>query len=127
MCLIGLVLLLHRRLTDSRIRKTSSWSDLLVLWLLLVQLVLGLLTITVSLQHLDGAEMVRLMSWAQGIVTFQVDAASHVANAQPLFRAHLFLGMTIFLVFPFTRLVHIWSAPVWYLGRRGYQIVRTRG
>ena len=34
--------------------------------------------------------------------------------------------MTIFLVFPFTRLVHVWSAPVWYLGRRGYQVVRTR-
>ena len=33
--------------------------------------------------------------------------------------------MTIFLVFPFTRLVHVWSAPVWYLGRRGYQVVRT--
>jgi nitrate reductase gamma subunit len=35
--------------------------------------------------------------------------------------------MTIFLVFPFTRLVHIWSAPVWYLGRRGYQVVRSDG
>jgi nitrate reductase gamma subunit len=49
-----------------------------------------------------------------------------VADAHPLFKLHLFLGMTIFLVFPFTRLVHVWSAPVWYLGRRGYQIVRTR-
>ena len=34
--------------------------------------------------------------------------------------------MTLFLVFPFTRLVHVWSAPVWYLGRRGYQVVRSR-
>jgi len=33
--------------------------------------------------------------------------------------------MTIFLVFPFTRLVHVWSAPIWYLGRKGYQVVRT--
>jgi nitrate reductase gamma subunit len=33
--------------------------------------------------------------------------------------------MTIFLVFPFTRLVHVWSAPIWYLGRHGYQIVRS--
>ena len=32
----------------------------------------------------------------------------------------------VHLVFPFTRLVHAWSAPVWYLGRKGYQIVRTR-
>ncbi len=127
MCLAGLALLLHRRLTDKRIRNTSSWSDLLVLWLLLAQLLLGLATITVSMQHLDGEEMVHLMSWAQGIVTFQGDAAGYVAGAHPLFKAHLFLGMTIFLVFPFTRLVHIWSAPIWYLGRRGYQIVRSRG
>ena len=48
-----------------------------------------------------------------------------IADANPIFKLHMFLGMTIFLVFPFTRLVHIWSAPVWYLGRRGYQIVRT--
>lgn len=127
MCLIGLLLLLHRRLADSRIRNTSSWSDLLVLWLLLAQLLIGLATITVSLQHLDGGEMVRLMSWAQGIVTFRGDAADYISDAHPLFKAHLLLGMTIFLVFPFTRLVHIWSAPIWYLGRQGYQIVRLRG
>ena len=48
-----------------------------------------------------------------------------VADAHPVFKAHLLLGMSIFLVSPFTRLVHVWSAPVWYLGRRGYQIVRT--
>ena len=43
-----------------------------------------------------------------------------------IFKVHLALGMTIFLLFPFTRLVHVWSAPIWYLGRRGYQVVRTR-
>ena len=50
-----------------------------------------------------------------------------MADAHPIFKAHLFLGMTIFLVFPFTRLVHVWSAPIWYLGRRGYQVVRSSG
>jgi nitrate reductase gamma subunit len=44
------------------------------------------------------------------------DSWTLVADAHPIFKAHLFLGMTIFLVFPFTRLVHVWSAPVWYLG-----------
>jgi len=48
-----------------------------------------------------------------------------IADTHPIFKAHLFLGMTIFLVFPFTRLVHVWSAPIWYLGRRGYQVVRS--
>ena len=65
-------------------------------------------------------------AWAQGIVTLQPGAAALIADVNPIFKLHLFLGMTIFLVFPFTRLVHVWSAPVWYLGRTGYQIVRTK-
>ncbi|GBE42388.1 MAG TPA: respiratory nitrate reductase subunit gamma [Rhizobiales bacterium] len=124
--LLGGLILLHRRLSDARIRTTSSFGDIAILGLLNVQLMLGLATILVSMQHLDGEEMVRFMSWAQGIFTFQGDAASYVANAHWLFRAHLFLGLTIFLVFPFTRLVHMLSAPVRYLWRPGYQIVRKR-
>jgi nitrate reductase gamma subunit len=124
-CFIGLTLLVHRRLFDSRIRKTSSFGDIAILLLLYVQLILGLATIPVSLNHLDGYEMVKFMTWAQGILTLQPGVSSLVADAYWIFKLHLFLGMTVFLVFPFTRLVHIWSAPVWYLGRRGYQIVRT--
>ena len=124
-CLTGLLLLLHRRLTDPRIRETSSFADIAVLVLILLQLLLGLSTIFVSLNHLDGSEMVALMNWAQHIVTFR-PAAAYVQNVSPVFKCHLVLGMSLFLIFPFTRLVHIWSAPVWYLGRRGYQIVRTR-
>jgi nitrate reductase gamma subunit len=125
-CFIGITLLVHRRLFDSRIRKTSSFGDIAVLLLLYAQLTLGLATISVSLGHLDGHEMVRFMSWAQGVLTLQPGVSAIVADAHPLFKAHLLLGMTIFLVFPFTRLVHVWSAPVWYLGRRGYQVVRSK-
>jgi nitrate reductase gamma subunit len=125
LCLAGLVMLLHRRLSDPRIRKTSSFADIAVLILLLAQLLLGLGTIFVSLNHLDGAEMVALMNWAQHIVTLH-PAAGYVQDVSPVFKCHLVLGMSLFLLFPFTRLVHIWSAPIWYLGRRGYQIVRTR-
>jgi nitrate reductase gamma subunit len=70
--------------------------------------------------------MVALMNWAQHIVTFRPGAAAYVLDVSPVFKCHLVLGMSLFLIFPFTRLVHIWSAPVWYLGRRGYQLVRTR-
>ena len=125
-CLIGITLLTHRRLFDARIRNTSSFGDIFILLLLFVQLLLGLATIPISLEHLSGAEMIKFMNWAQGIVTLNPGAASFVADANPIFKLHMLLGMTIFLVFPFTRLVHIWSAPIWYLGRRGYQVVRTR-
>lgn len=125
-CFIGITLLVHRRLFDARIRRTSSFGDISILLILYAQLILGLSTIAVSLNHLDGLEMVRFMTWAQGILTLQPGVYTLVADAHPIFKAHLFLGMTIFLLFPFTRLVHVWSAPIWYVGRRGYQIVRTR-
>ena len=126
MAFVGLTLLVHRRLFDARIRNTSSFGDIAILLILYAQLILGLSTIFVSVQHLDGQEMVRFMTWAQGILTLQPGASALIADAHPIFKVHLFLGMTIFLVFPFTRLVHIWSAPIWYIGRRGYQVVRTQ-
>jgi nitrate reductase gamma subunit len=126
MCLVGIAMLTHRRLFDARIRATSSFGDTAILLILFAQLLLGLATIPVSMQHLDGHEMVKFMEWAQRIWTFRGGAADLVADAHPIFKAHLTLGLTIFLVFPFTRLVHIFSAPVWYLGRRGYQLVRTK-
>ena len=126
LCLAGGCLLLHRRLFDARIRATSSFGDSAILILLMAQLILGLATISVSLQHRDGAEMVKFMNWAQSIFTFRAGAADYVADAHWIFKAHITLGLTILLVFPFTRLVHMLSAPVWYLNRRGWQIVRSK-
>ena len=126
MALSGGAILLHRRLTDPRVRANSTVADTGILILLLVQLVLGLLTIIVSMQHLDGHEMTKLMNWAQSIVYLKAGAAEHMADVNILFKLHIFLGLTIFLLFPFTRLVHMISAPVRYLWRPGYQIVRTK-
>jgi nitrate reductase gamma subunit len=126
-CLAGMLLLIRRRMLDARIRATSQATDLPILLILFVQLVLGLLTIPFSAQHLDGSSMLALASWAQHLLTFQGDAASFVAGEAFIFKIHLVLGLTIFLVFPFTRLVHVWSAPIQYLARSGYQIVRKRG
>jgi nitrate reductase gamma subunit len=130
MALTGGAMLFHRRWTDPRIRKTSSFADIAILGLLLAQLTLGLGTIFVSVQHLDGHEMTKFMAWAQRIVTFRPGAADQIADAALVFKLHLFLGLTIFLLFPFTRLAHVASgffAPLRYLFlRSGYQIVRSR-
>lgn len=123
-CFVGLIMLLHRRLFDSRIRKTSSMSDIAVLLILFAQLSLGLLTIPLSLGHLDGSMMVKFMNYVQGIVTARPQPEL-VAGVPLIFKLHMFLGFTIFLIFPFTRLVHVWSAPVGYLFRN-YQVVRTK-
>ena len=125
--IIGLSLLLHRRLTDPRIRITSKTSDIVLLWLLWIQLALGLATIPLSAQHLDGSMMMRLAEWGQRIVTFRSGGVELLAEAGWVFKAHMFLGMSVFLIFPFTRLVHVWSGfgTLAYV-LRPYQLVRAR-
>jgi nitrate reductase gamma subunit len=128
LAIIGLTILLHRRLADPRIRATSSRMDVALLFIFWVQLALGLATVQLSGQHLDGSMMLVLAEWAQRIVTFRSGAADLVASVPWVFKAHLVLGLTIFLIFPFGRLVHIWSglASVAYVARP-YQLVRQRG
>ena len=124
---VGVTILLHRRLSDERIRINSKTSDIVLLVLLWLQLLLGLATIPLSAQHLDGSMMMRLAEWAQRILTFRAGAPELLAEAGPIFKLHMLLGMSIFLVFPFTRLVHVWSGfgAAAYLVRP-YQLVRSR-
>ncbi len=125
LCFAGIAILLWRRLFDARVRATGTFGDLLVLVLLLVQLLLGMVSIRVSAGHLDGSVMIMLSEWAQHIVTFRAGAANFVYGVHWVYQAHLLLGMTLFLITPFTRLVHVWSIPVSYLWRP-YQVVRRR-
>ena len=123
---IGCSLLLHRRLFDPRIRRSSSFGDILVLLLIWIQLVLGILTTWWTIEHLDGSEMVKFMSWANGILTLDPAAPEQLKEVALVYKLHIILGLTLFLITPFTRLVDIWSAPITYLIRPGYQIVRSR-
>lgn len=127
LCLVGIVLLLARRLSNDRLRNATTFKDKIVLLWILGTLLLGLSSIYVSASHMDGHTMVTLMNWAQHIVTFRGDAASFIAGAPLLFKLHLFMGMSLFVIFPFTRLVHVWSGfgALTYLGR-AYQLVRSR-
>ena len=126
LALIGMTTLIKRRLTDDRVRANSSKSDIMILLLLYAQLILGLCTIIASSQHMDGSVMLLLGTWAQSVVTFQpVEAAAAIANVHIIYKLHVLLGLTLFVVFPFTRMVHVISAPIWYLGRN-YQLVRQK-
>lgn len=126
LALIGLIMLIRRRLGDDRVRINSSRSDIRILFILLVQLSLGLMTIVASMHHLDGSVMLKLADWAQSLVILQpLSADESIRDVSLVYKLHVLVGMTLFVLFPFTRLVHIVSAPVWYLGRR-YQIVRKK-
>ena len=126
LCLVGISMLLYRRLADERIKANTTFAEIAVLLLLYVQLLLGLATIFVSAEHLDGSVMLLLANWAQSIVMFApMEAVASIAPVHILYKLHVVFGITIILVFPYTRLVHMISAPIWYLGR-SYQIVRQK-
>jgi nitrate reductase gamma subunit len=125
-CFVGLTMLLYRRIFDPRIRLTSHRTDLAILIILWVQLTVGLVTLPYSFGHKDASVMLALADWAQRILTFRPDATGLVGIAWP-YKFHIVLGMTIFLLLPFSRLVHVWSgfASIAYLFRP-YQVVRAR-
>lgn len=125
-CFYGLTILIKRRLFNPRIRATSNTMDIVILFMLYAQLILGLISITVSLGHMDGAVMLQLMAWAQNTMTFNSTAAvAAISDVHWIFKLHVFLGMSLFVVFPFSRLVHMLSVPVQYITRQ-HQIVRQR-
>jgi nitrate reductase gamma subunit len=124
--IVGLTILLHRRLADPRIRLNSRKWDIAVAMLLWLQLFLGLLTVPLSAFHTDGVLFETLTSYVKGIVTLDGAVASRMIGVPVIYKMHVLLGFTIFLVSPFTRMIHIWSGvgALAYLFRR-YQIVRS--
>jgi nitrate reductase gamma subunit len=127
MCLIGGAILWLRRMFNARIRAASRYMDIFVLTWLLLTLLLGLSTLPVSIGHAghqDASVMLQLSGWVQSIVTLSPQPELLEA-VDGIYQVHLVFGMTIFLMFPFTRLVHVLTAPFDYLGR-AYQIVRTK-
>lgn len=127
LCLVGILILLVRRFTNERLLAVTTFKDKIVMLWILATLLLGLTSIYASASHTDGHMMVQLMSWAQHIVTLRGDAAHFIIDAPLIFKLHLFMGMSLFVIFPFTRLVHVWSGfgAVTYLGR-AFQLVRRR-
>ncbi|MGH7069646.1 MAG: respiratory nitrate reductase subunit gamma [Acetobacteraceae bacterium] len=124
--LVGLSILLYRRLRDPRIRRNSRKWDITVVLFLWVQLGLGLSTVYFSAHHMDGALFMTLVAYVKGIVTFKLNAAQLLVGVPVVYKLHILVGFTIFLISPFTRLVHIWSgvASLAYLFRP-YQLVRS--
>lgn len=125
--IIGLTMLIHRRLTDPRIRRNSRVRDIVIVLMLWLQLALGLWTVVLSMQHMDGAMFELLTHYVKGVVTFRPGVARLLVGVPLTYQLHILLGFTIFLVTPFTRMVHIWSglASLAYV-LRPYQLVRKR-
>lgn len=124
---MGGAILWLRRLFNKRVRAVSRWMDINILgWLIMTALV-GFSTIFWSVGHAEGGDatvMIRLAEWVQSVVMLQANP-DLLRDLDTVYKVHIFLGLSVFLFFPFTRLVHVWSAPVGYLFR-AYQVVRAR-
>jgi nitrate reductase gamma subunit len=121
---VGSIMLIYRRLTDHRIRQTSKPTDIFILLFIFFQLCLGIATIPESSLNPDGSYMLVLAEWSRSILLFQPGSADLIRDVPWIYKIHLVCGMTLFFLVPFTRLVHVWSAPIWFLARPGWQIVR---
>jgi nitrate reductase gamma subunit len=123
MSLIGIILLIIRRLKNDRIRLNSSWQDSFIIFLLLVEVTLGMISVT----HTTSSSVenyAALGVWAQKIITFQPDAATVIAGHSIIYKLHIVAGLLIFIIFPYTKLMHMTMLPVAYFLRSGYQLVR---
>ena len=125
MAFVGGVILAVRRFCNPAVSVNSTFQDKWILVWLLGQIGLGL---ACTMQVIDEplSSYISFDNWAQGLVTFHPDAWKYIADADLLHKLHIVDGFLIFLVFPFSKLMHFIVFPVNYLWRRGRQIVWRR-
>lgn len=123
--IIGMAFLIIRRFNDPRIKANSSIQDYFIIILLLVEALIGL-TAVAGTATAPIEKYAALSEWAQAVVTFQPDAGAILASHAIQYKIHIVLGLFIFMIFPYTKLMHILVLPYVYIFRSGYQLVRRR-
>ncbi|EGQ26539.1 respiratory nitrate reductase subunit gamma [Mammaliicoccus sciuri] len=115
--LVGMIILTSRRFTKSNVRKLSSTSDLIVNSLLLFIVFIGVYSSLITNNITPGFDYRATISvWFRSLLIFQPEAA-YMAAVPIAFKLHILTGFLIFAMWPFTRLVHVWSVPLNYVGR----------
>jgi nitrate reductase gamma subunit len=125
-CIVGFFGLVYRRATNVRVRRTTSRTDLFVYFLLTVLIVMGCwMTIGYNLATKTPYDYRDSMSlWWRSLFILQPDVAA-VEDANVLYQVHAIVAWAFWAVFPFSRLVHMLSIPLQYLGRP-YILYRRR-
>ena len=117
-CVVGFVGLVYRRATNVRVRRTTSRTDLLVYFLLVVLIGLGCwMTFAHNLITASPYDYRDSISaWWRSLFILQPDVEA-VQGANILYQVHAIVAWAFWALFPFSRLVHAWSIPLQYLGR----------
>jgi nitrate reductase gamma subunit len=122
---VGFGILCFRRLTVPRVRATTLRSDLVLYPVLAATILTGMLA-TVWGSAIEREEYRETVSpWFRGLFMLEPHA-DLMADASLVFQAHAAIALLLFAVWPFTRLVHVWSVPVTYIGRAPI-LYRSRG
>lgn len=111
--LVGITLLVVRRFSNKRVWGTSKIQDYVIVVLLLVQISLGLWCTYITTQS-SLEDYMAMEYWAQGIFIFEPDSWKYIADADLIYKLHIVNGFLIFIIFPFTKLMHMIMVPVQY-------------
>jgi nitrate reductase gamma subunit len=110
---VGILLLLWRRLTHPRVRAVNTVNDTVTVLALLFVITTGLYNVLFGHHNV----LYTVAPWIRGIVTFTPDAT--LMHGVPFsFMLHVTAAWALLAFSPFSRLVHIWSAPLFYFFRR---------
>ena len=122
--LAGIVILTLRRLLVVRVRRAGTGLDVATDLLLLAVIALGMgETIGWQLGVGDYDYRVTVSVWFRHLLTLSPDA-SLLSGAPWIYQAHTLASLALFALWPFTRLVHVWTAPLQYVGRRAHVLYR---
>jgi len=121
--LAGILILTVRRFSNDRVYAVSSMADLVVVILILAEVTLGLTSTATNVFGSGGFDYRETIApWFRGLLILQPDAR-FMASVPLAFKLHVVMGFALFAVWPFTRLVHVWSMPIEYLNRPYIQYV----
>lgn len=112
--LTGITILALRRFTNIRVRTTGQLQDYIIVALLLFQIALGLWGTYITTQS-PLEDYMAMEHWAQGIVIFEPDSWKYIAHQSWVYKLHIINGFLIFIVFPFTKLMHMVMVPVHFV------------
>jgi nitrate reductase gamma subunit len=121
---LGILLLLYRRRTNTPVFRATTANDKLMYLVLFAAIVLGM---AAKLMHTSGDGYNyrdSIAPWARSLFTLRPDIDA-MTGVPLMYEIHAVVGMVLFALVPFTRLIHMFSAPLQYLFRP-YVVYRAR-
>ncbi|MEV3983220.1 respiratory nitrate reductase subunit gamma [Nonomuraea sp. NPDC049758] len=122
--LVALVLLVYRRRTNGPVFLATTKNDKTMYVVLAASIVAGVVTTVAGFVPSEVSYRTTVAPWFRGVFVLNPDATA-MGQASILYKVHTVIGMALFVLFPFSRLVHALSAPITYLFRP-YIVYRAR-